>query len=344
MQSVTCEFEIQGVRVGRECRPYVLAEIGINHNGDVGLGERMIRAAAESGADGVKFQTFRAVDLAHPEKAPEQYELFSKVELDREAHERLRDVARREGIAFISTPFGIPEADMLAEIGVPAIKIASGDVTNHPLLEHVGGLGLPVILSTGMSFMDEVRAAREIILKAGCEKLAILHCVSRYPTTPEELNLNAIRAMADEFPEVIGFSDHTQGVWAAPAAVAMGARFVEKHFTLDCNLPGPDHALSVEPDELKALVEAVGNVFRGLGDGVKQPCPKELEKRHLGRKGLYIAKDIDKGSVLGEADIRLSRPEGELGAPEFFGLIGRKTSRPMREGDEITLDALEPEG
>ena len=167
------------------------------------------------------------------------------MELDRDAHIRLKKVAMECGVAFISTPFGIREAQMLYDIGVPAVKIASGDVTNYPLLEFVGGLKLPVILSTGMSYLDEVAGAREVLINGGCEKLAILHCVSRYPTRPEELNLRSIETMLDEFPEVIGFSDHTEGVWAAPASVAMGARFIEKHFTLDKALPGPDHALSL---------------------------------------------------------------------------------------------------
>ncbi len=343
MQSDRFEFEIQGVTIGRELRPYVLAEIGINHEGDVDLAERLIRAAKESGADGVKFQTFKAADLAHPEKASEYYKLFKSVELDRDAYIRLMDVAKDIGIAFISTPFGIPEADMLAELGVPAIKIASGDVTNFPLLEHVGGLGLPVILSTGMSYLDEVKGARDVLLNAGCEKLAILHCVSRYPTTPEELNLNAIETLLNEFPEVIGFSDHTEGTWAAPAAVAMGARFIEKHFTLDRTLPGPDHALSVEPNELKTLVDAVGNVFDGLGDGEKKPCPKELENRHLGRKGLYASQDLEPGHVLIVDDIKLSRPEGEISATEFGDVIGRMVSNSMKQGDEITRKVLSSE-
>jgi len=340
MQLVMSKFEIQGVTVGREARPYVLAEIGINHNGDIDLAARMIRAAAESGADGVKFQTFKAADLAHPKKAPEYYELFRKVELDRDAHVRLRDIAWDAGVAFISTPFGVNEAEMLREIGVPAVKIASGDLTNRPLLAHVGGMGLPVILSTGMSYLDEVRRARDVLVKAGCDKLAILHCVSRYPVRPEELNLRAIETLSREFPDVIGFSDHTEGTWAAPAAVAIGARFIEKHFTLDRSLPGPDQSLSVEPGELRALVDAVGSVFSALGDGEKKPCSAELEKRHLGRKGLYASRDLASGTVLTAEDIKLSRPEGEIGAMELSNVLGKIVRVSISAGDEITPAAL----
>jgi len=341
MQSAGNEFDIQGIRVGRNKRPYVLAEIGINHEGDVGLAERLIRAAADAGAHGVKFQTFKAEDLAHPEKAPEYYELFKKMELDRDAHVRLKKVAKECGIAFISTPFGTHEAEMLAEIGVPAIKIASGDVTNYQLLDYVGRLGLPVILSTGMSYLEEVAGARETLIKAGCDKIALLHCVSRYPTLPVELNLRSIETMLREFPEVIGFSDHTEGIWAAPAAVAFGARFIEKHFTLDKALPGPDHALSVEPHELKALIDAENNVYDGLGSGEKTPSPVELEKRHLGRKGFYASTDMESGSVLKPEDIKLSRPQGEIGANEYALVVGRTLKRPIGSGEEITRDHLE---
>lgn len=340
MPSERKRFEIEGVPVGRDERPYVLAEIGINHGGEVGLARRMIRAAAEAGADGVKFQTFRAAELVNPEKAPDQYEIFSKCELDGDAHIELRDFARANGVAFVSTPFSERDADMLAEIGVPAIKIASGDLTNHPLLAHVGSLNLPVVLSTGMSFLEEVRAAREMLLSAGCPSLAILHCVSRYPTAPFELNLRAIPTMLAEFSEVIGFSDHTQGIWAAPAAVALGARFVEKHFTLDRTLPGPDHALSAEPDELSALIRAVRSVFEGLGDGEKKPCEEELRKRHLGRKGLYASRDIPADTAISAEDVRISRPEGEIGAWALGFIVGRKTMQALKAGEEITWKGL----
>jgi len=340
---VVYEFEIQGVKVGREHRPYVLAEIGINHEGDVKLAERLIRSAKDAGADGVKFQTFKAEDLAHPEKASEYYKLFKSVALDESAHVYLMDVAKSVGIAFISTPFGTGEASFLKGIGVPAIKIASGDMTNYPLLEHVGGLGLPVILSTGMSYLDEVKDAREVIVNAGCKELAILHCVSRYPTVPEELDLLAIKTMLEAFPEVIGFSDHTEGTWAAGAAVAMGARFIEKHFTLDKTLPGPDHALSAEPWEMKKIIEAVWNVYYGLGDGAKQPCPMEFKNRHLGRKGLYASRDLKPGENITIDDIKLIRPEGEIRAPEIYKVVGRTIVSDVPAGEEIKWDDLKSE-
>lgn len=337
-----CQFEIQGVPVGRNERPYVLAEIGINHEGNIDLAIRMIKAAADAGADGVKFQTFRADSLVNRSKEPEQWELFSRLELSPDDHLRLLKVARESDIAFISTPFGEEEADLLRGIGVPAIKIASGDMNNYPLLEHVGSFGLPVILSTGMSYIDEVEASREVLIKAGCEKFAILHCVSRYPTTPEEANLSTIKTMLETFPEVIGFSDHTEGIWAAPAAVALGARFIEKHFTIDRGLPGPDHALSVEPDELRELAKSVRNVFDALGSGTKEPSELELKNRHCGRKGIYAARNLEPGAVISRDDLKISRPESFIPARDLKKVLGMKLKYPVSAGSELSWDDLIP--
>jgi sialic acid synthase SpsE len=334
------KFEIAGIEVGRDSSPYVLAEIGINHNGDIHLAEKLIHAAKESGADGVKFQTFKASDLAHPDKQPEYFELFSRVELDRDSHIHLKKVAEEIGIAFISTPFGIQEADFLMELGVPAIKIASGDVTNHPLLNHVGGLGIPVIMSTGMCDLDEVRAARDVLLNAGCDRFALLHCVSRYPTRPDELNFRAIVTLREEFPEPIGFSDHTEGTWAAPASVAMGASFIEKHFTLDKKLDGPDHVLSTEPSELKELIEACKNVFMGLGDGIKKPCPEELKNRKAGRKGIYASRDLKAGTELTLEDLKFSRPEGEISVSDYKEIMGGIITGEIKKGEEVTRSKI----
>jgi N,N'-diacetyllegionaminate synthase len=341
MQSGSHEFIlINGVPVGREYRPYVLAEIGINHGGVVSLAEKLIKAASEAGADGVKFQTFTADDLVSREKSPEYWDLFKKCELDRSQHKHLRDVANDLGMAFLSTPFSFADADLLMDIGVPAIKIASGDLTNHPLLQYVGKLGLPVILSTGMSYLNEVRESREVLLDAGCPGIVLLHCVSRYPAQPEDLNLNTIRTLLNEFPDPVGFSDHTEGIWASIASVALGARFIEKHFTLDKNLPGPDHALSAEPDELRAIVDGSRKVFNSLGDGVKKPTDDELKNRHLGRKGVYASKDIAPGQVLCADDVKLLRPEGEIKAADLKNVIGKKTAKPLCKGDAVIWDGL----
>lgn len=329
-------FEIEGVPVGRDRRPYVLAEIGINHGGDLDLAERLIREAARAGADGVKFQTFRADDLVSREKSPEYWELFSKCELGREAHVRLREVARSEKVAFLSTPFSFKDVDLLMEVGVPAFKVASGDLTNHPLLRYIGRLGLPVILSTGMSDLNEVREARHVLLDSGCPALAILHCVSRYPAQPGELNLRAIQLLLLEFPDVIGFSDHSEGIWASTAAVALGARFIEKHFTLDRTMPGPDHVLSAEPAQLEAIVQACRNVFESLGSGAKEPTADELTNRRLGRKGLYASRDIPQGTVVSMDDVVVLRPEGEIPARMLGAIIGKVSAVPIRKGEAFS--------
>jgi len=223
---------------------------------------------------------------------------------------------------------------------VPAVKIASGDLTNHPLLGYVARLKLPVILSTGMSYLDEVRSSRKLLLDSGCPSVVILHCVSRYPTQPHELNLGAIGVLCSEFPDTIGFSDHTEGTWAAPAAVALGARFIEKHFTLDRKMPGPDHALSAEPHELRAIVEASRNVFDSLGSGAKEPSELELKNRHLGRKGLYASRLIEVGETVGPDDLKILRPEGEIKAADLPMVVGLKASREIREGEALTWRAL----
>lgn len=332
------EFEIAGRLVGRNQPPYVLAEIGINHGGDTVLAERMIEVAAECGADGVKFQTFRADDLVNKKSAPEQWEIFSKCELDEAAHRRLKERADNVGVAFISTPFSYRDVDLLAGMDVPAIKIASGDLTNHPLLRYVGKLGLPVILSTGMSYLEEVSEAREVLIETGCPNLVLLHCVSRYPAQAEELNLRAIQVLASTFPDIIGFSDHTEGIWAAMASVALGARFIEKHFTLDKRMPGPDHSLSAEPHELKAIVETAKLVFKSLGEGEKKPTVLELKNRHFGRKGLYASRDLPPGHVIKPDDVRILRPETGIKAGELHIIIGRKVQRPLKEGEPFTWD------
>ena len=194
-----------------------------------------------------------------------------------------------------------------------------------------------------MSFLDEVRDARKVLIDAGCKNLVILHCVSRYPTIPEELDLMSIKTMVDEFPEVIGFSDHTEGTWAAPAAVALGARFIEKHFTIDKTLPGPDHVLSASPDEMKALVEAIWNVYYGLGDGSKKPCPMEFKNRHLGRKGLYASREISAGEKITDDDVKLIRPEGEIRAVELDNVVGKTINANVSAGEEIRWDVLSGE-
>lgn len=326
--------------VGRNDPPFILAEIGINHNGDIDLAIRLIEEAKKTGVHGVKFQTFKAEELVNPQKSPEYYELFKRCELDDKAHFKLAETARSNGLAFISTPFSERDVDLLDSVGVNAFKIASGEATNLPLLDYIGSKRRPVILSTGMCDLDEVKTARKTLFDSGCSDLIILHCVSRYPAKPEELNLRAIETMSNVFPETIGFSDHTEGIWAVQAAIAMGARFIEKHFTLDKKMDGPDHALSSDPSDMSELVKAANLVYKSLGSGIKEPCGEERKNRHLGRKGIYASRDLSPGEIIDRNKIVVSRPEGSTPARYLNEILGKEISVKIIAGSEIRLEQL----
>lgn len=350
-------MNIGSSRIGPDVPPYFIAEAGVNHNGDLAMAEDLVDAAADAGADAVKFQTFTADRLVTDgvSKADyqtettgdgSQYEMLKGYELDRAAHERLIDHCRDRGIMFLSTPFDPESAEMLADLDLPAIKLGSGELDNHPLLKHVAGLGRPLIVSTGMGTMEEVRAARRVIRSVAPEvDLALLHCTSAYPCEVEDVNLRAMRTMAEEFPEPIGYSDHTTLVEMPALAVAAGARIVEKHFTLDSTLPGPDHSASLEPDELSRAVDLVGTASIALGDSVKRPTTAEKPNRKVARKSLHAAHDITAGTELERDDIRIVRPADGL-SPRYLDRVlgasvleGVAADRPLTEENvEIDLD------
>lgn len=320
---------------------YILAEIGINHEGDISLAKEMIDAAVECGADGVKFQSFKAGDLVDKQASPEYFKLFKQVELSRKDHETLFKYCRGKKLSFLSTPFDNKMVDMLVDLGVGAIKVASGDLTHIPMLKHIGSKKLPVILSTGMSHLSEVDEARGALYESGCPGMVLLHCVSRYPAKPGDLHLRSMVTLGKVFSEIYGFSDHSQGYLAGVAAVAMGAKFVEKHFTLDKNLPGPDHKLSADPAEMKALVDGIRYVEKALGRETKQPTKDELRDRYLGRRGCYAAKDLKKGETLTESKVKFTRPEGEIPAKLWDFIRGRKLRRAVRKGEPMDWGMLE---
>lgn len=329
-----------------------IAEAGINHNGDIDMAEDMVRAAADAGADAVKFQTFSADRLvtrtaetaAYQQESGEsevQYEMLQRYEMDRDAHERLQAVCRERDVTFLSTPFDAQSADMLADIGVPAFKIGSGELDNHPLLEHVAGFGRPMIVSTGMGTMDEVLAARDIIRAVDSSiELVFLHCTSAYPCEAPDVNLRAMETMDERLEESIGFSDHTVRPETAALAVAAGARVVEKHFTLDKTLPGPDHQASLEPDELKASVGLVEFATIARGNPTKQPTVAELTNKPAIRKSLHAAVDIPEGTVLSEEHVEIIRPGDGLSPKHYRALLGSTTNRDLVSGDSITADVV----
>jgi N-acetylneuraminate synthase len=333
---------------------FVIAEAGVNHNGDMALARALVDVAAEARADAVKFQTF-AVDRLVTRSAataeyqrralggePSQYEMLARLELSPADHEMLLAHCARRGIEFMSTPFDPESARFLKRLGVRRIKISSGDVTNLPMLEVVGALGLPVILSTGMADLDEVGAAVATLRAAGTTDLALLQCVSNYPADPALTNLRVMDTFARAFGTPVGLSDHSPGTAVAIAAVARGAAYVEKHFTLDRALPGPDHQASLLPDELRGLVRAIREVEVAMGDGVKRPAPSELPVRDVARKSLVAARDVPAGAALAPDDLVILRPGTGLSPAALPRVLGRRTARPIPHHTPITEDMLLP--
>ncbi len=332
---------------------FVIAEAGVNHNGDLELARRLVDVAAEAGADAVKFQTFRADRLVSPtapkaayqrqttDAGESQLDMLRRLELSPAAHRELNDYCRQRGLIFLSTPFDEESADLLDELDVLAFKIGSGEVTNHPFLEYVARKGKPIILSTGMSYLSEVDEAVRVLRDAGCEQLILLHCVSSYPAAPADANLKAIQTLAAAFGVPVGYSDHTPGIEVALAAVALGACVIEKHFTLDRNLPGPDHRASLEPPELRALISGVRTVERALGDGIKRPVPAEADTRAVARRSLAARVDIPAGVIVEAGMLTALRPADGIPPGLIRRVIGRRTRRSLTAGQFIDWSDLE---
>ncbi len=314
---------------------FIIAEAGVNHNGSLELALRLVDAAKASGADAVKFQTFRADLLAtrSAHKAPyqerttaeveSQFEMLERLQLDAAAHRRLIDHCRQVGIQFLSSPFDVQSADLLATMDVPLYKVPSGEITNLPFLEHLARKGRPLILSTGMSTLGEVEEAVHVLQDAGATQLTLLHCVTEYPAPYAEVNLRAMQTLKLAFGLPVGYSDHTLGIEIAVAAVALGAEVIEKHFTLDRSLPGPDHSASLEPDELRAMVAAIRHVEAALGTGIKNPAPCELPNLSVARKSVVAARSLPTGHLLVTGDLDIKRPGNGLAPKLLPTLIGR---------------------
>jgi N,N'-diacetyllegionaminate synthase len=339
--------------IGEGLPVFVIAEIGVNHNGDLTMARKLIDVAVKAGADAVKFQTFQADQLATAEAPKADYQLQStsadesqlemlrKLELSIDAHRELQDYCHQQGIIFLSTPFDENAADFLDELGVAAFKISSGDLTNSPLLQHVALKNRPIILSTGMADIDEVIEAVSTVRTSGCESVVLLHCVSNYPADPKDVNLRAMQTMRSAFDVPVGFSDHTNGIEVALAAVALGACVIEKHFTLDRTLPGPDHKASLEPDELQAMIAGIRTVESALGNGKKVPTAVEIETAKVARRSLIAARDIDAGSILKREMVVLKRPGTGLAPTMLETVLGRRLSQSVSSGSLLTLDMFE---
>ncbi len=327
-------------------RPFVIAEAGVNHDGDVAAAHRLVDAAADAGADAVKFQTFIPAALAAPSAPTAAYQrdrageeqqgaMLERLRLPDDAWDTLQAQARERGIVFLSTPFDAASAALLDSLDVPAFKVGSGELTNLPYLADLAAYGRPLLISTGMATMVEVAAAVDTVRAAGLREIALLHCVSAYPAAVEDANLAAMASMREAFALPIGWSDHTPGLELPVAAAALGAAVIEKHLTLDRSRPGPDHAMSMEPDAFRAMVQAIHGTAAALGDGVKVPTTEEAAIAAVARRSLHWARDVPAGGEVGSADLAAIRPGTGLSPARTADIVGRRTSRAVRAGDMV---------
>jgi N,N'-diacetyllegionaminate synthase len=328
---------------------FIIAEAGVNHNGSVDLAKKLIDVASISGADAVKFQTFKAESLVakNAQKADyqkqttniseSQFDMIKKLELDVDAHKELIAYCQEKDIIFLSTPFDHESIDLLSDLGMQIFKIASGEITNLPYLRHIGSLDKKVVLSTGMSKLGEVGNALNILINAGTSKdnITVLHANTMYPTPMEDVNLNAMLTIQKEFGVDIGYSDHTLGIEVDIAAVAMGASCIEKHFTLDKTMDGPDHKASLEPEELKAMVGAIRNIEKALGSSEKKPSPSETVNIDIVRKSIVASQSIKKGDKLSSKNITTKRPGTGINPMKWDEIIGTPAKKDYRMDDPI---------
>ncbi len=343
-------LKIADSQIGTGASCFIIAEAGVNHNGSLDTALQMVRVAARTGADAIKFQTFKAEKLttAHAPKAAyqatatdkneNQLEMLRKLELSEGDFQKLFDECIKNNILFLSTPFDEDSADFLASLNMEAFKISSGEITNLPLLAYVAHKGRPVILSTGMSYLNEVDLAVRTIRAAGNHDLVLLHCTSNYPAEPADVNLRAMLTLGRAFQTPVGFSDHTMGIEIPLAAVAMGASIIEKHFTLDRSLPGPDHQASLEPIELEALVKGVRKVVASLGHGRKEPVESEADTAAVARKSIVARIDIPAGTILDESHFIMMRPGTGLPSVMLKYVAGRTARVDIPAGTLLSFE------
>ena len=330
-------------------RTLIIAEAGVNHNGDIDIAKQMIDAAADAGADVVKFQTFKAENLVTQSAKKAEYQLqttskeesqlqmLKKLELSSQDHHELIKYAKDRQIGFLSTPFDLDSLQLLIDVGIDTIKLPSGEITNYPLLKKSAETGKRIILSTGMSNLEEIRDAVKALKTNGAEEIILLHCNTQYPTPYEDVNLNAMKTISEATGLSVGYSDHTRGIAVPIAAVAMGATVIEKHFTLDRNMEGPDHKASLEPHELKEMVLAIRNIEKAMGDGEKEPSESEKENIGIARKSIVACKKIKKGEVFTEQNITTKRPGTGINPMRWNEILGTVAGRDFDEDELIEI-------
>ncbi|MGF7059793.1 N-acetylneuraminate synthase [Brassicibacter mesophilus] len=330
-------------------RTFIIAEAGVNHNGSIELAKRLIDKASEAGADAVKFQSFKAEKLVtkNARKADyqevttgseeNQFEMIKKLELDHEKHKELINYCKLKNIMFLSSPFDLESADLLNNLGVEIFKIPSGEITNLPYLRKIGALEKKVILSTGMSNLGDIENALEILRKYGTTDITVLHCNTEYPAPIKDVNLLAMNTIKNAFKVKVGYSDHTLGIEVPIAAVALGATVIEKHFTLDKTMEGPDHRASLEPDELKKMVRCIRNIEQALGDGVKRLAESEAKNIDIARKSIVARYNIQKGEKFTEYNLAVKRPGDGLSPMRWDEVIGKVAKRDFSEDELIEI-------
>lgn len=330
-------------------KTFIIAEAGDNHNGNIDLAFRLIDKAVEAGADCVKFQTFVTEELvslkagkAEYQKAAtgtdeSQYEMLKKLELSFDEFRALQEYAAKKSIMFLSTPFDRKSILFLDSIGVPCFKIPSGEITNLPYLIQIAQTGKDVIMSTGMAEVEEIGTAVHILRDYGAGRISLLHCNTEYPTPMQDVNLKAMLTLREKFNVPVGYSDHTRGIEVPIAAVAMGAEIIEKHFTLDHNMEGPDHAASLEPDELKKMIESIRNIEKALGDGIKTASDSEKKNKDIARKSIVAERKIRRGEVLSEENIAVKRPGNGISPMRWFDILGTRAVRDFDKDELIEI-------
>ena len=328
---------------------FIVAEAGVNHNGDINLAKKLIDIAVKAGADAVKFQTFKtelcvsknakkaSYQEENTDKEESQFDMIKKLELNENMHKELIAYCKQKNITFLSTPFDSDSIKLLDELGLSTFKIPSGEITNLPYLRQIGGLNKKIILSTGMANLGEVEAAIDVLVKSGTkrENISLLHANTQYPTPMEDVNLKAMITLKNAFGLEVGYSDHSLGIEVDIAAVAMGAKIIEKHFTLDKSMPGPDHKASLEPDELAAMVEAIRNIELALGDGLKHFSKSESENIKIARKSIVAKCDIKKGEIFSEQNICVKRPGDGINPMRWDEVIGQISQKDYKQDELI---------
>ena len=331
--------EIDGRLIGPNHPTYFVAEAGLNHNTDIKLAKKLIDEAKGCGSDAVKFQTYKAEQFLTPSSG--FYREFKDAELAYEKFAELKDYAKNVGITFFSSPFDLQSADFLNEIGVPCFKIASGDMTDIPLIRHVAKMDKPMIISTGLANMDEVENAVNTCLYEGNKKIILLHCIAHYPTEPNETNLFAMETIRNKFHLPVGYSDNGESLLVDIVAVSMGANIIEKHFTLDKKLPGPDHFFSIDPPGLKNLISQIRMVESMKGDGIKSPQNSEVPLRTETRKSITASMDLQKGEILTKEKLLTKRPATGIEPKYLDQILGKKLKRTIKHNTAIVWEDIE---